>query len=247
VNSQRDVPAIDAHEECVLALREELSEHDEPGTPIRGAVVLELGESHYVRTEQSWREAGEPSAKVQIAVTPTALVVDVHARTGALVTNVPDEDDRLDNELPDINADGLQWYLARADAPTPASGALHAAELIVPAVLEANSHGHTWESLVTQDSARRHQLIPGGLTPAVSTVLTFDGWAMRLRFDRKSLPLNADGALLFDLVVNERPPERERRRGQLVLSGGRGFGYIQGWRRETNRFVRLVLPREAAK
>ena len=44
-----------------------------------------------------------------------------------------------------------------------------------------------------------------------------------------------------ELAINERPPDRERRRGQLVLSGGGGFGYLMGDRRPTNRFVRLLL------
>jgi hypothetical protein len=69
-----------------------------------------------------------------------------------------------------------------------------------------------------------------------------DGWAMRLYWSRHSLLLGANGTLPFELVVNERPPGRERRRGQLVLSGGGGFGYLAGNRRPTDRFVRLVLP-----
>jgi hypothetical protein len=39
------------------------------------------------------------------------------------------------------------------------------------------------------------------------------------------LPANT---VAFDVVVNERPAHRERRRGQLVLSGGGGFGYLRG-------------------
>ena len=69
-----------------------------------------------------------------------------------------------------------------------------------------------------------------------------DGWAIRLCWPRSTLPLDATGALYFELVVNERPPDRERRRGQLVLSGGGGFGYLMGNRRPTSRFVRLVIP-----
>ena len=78
------------------------------------------------------------------------------------------------------------------------------------------------------------QEVQWGVTPG--------GWSMRLRWPRAALPFDADGALFFELVVNERPPERERRRGQLVLSGGGGFGYLMGDRRPIDRFVRLVLP-----
>jgi hypothetical protein len=74
-----------------------------------------------------------------------------------------------------------------------------------------------------------------------------DGWTMRLLFDRATLPVDTTGALLFELALNERPPDRERRRGQLVLSGGGGFGYLMGDRRPVNRFVRLLMPPPSAE
>jgi hypothetical protein len=44
----------------------------------------------------------------------------------------------------------------------------------------------------------------------------------------------------FDLIVNETAPGRERRRGQLVLSGARGeFVYLQGDRHDPERFVHM--------
>jgi hypothetical protein len=55
---------------------------------------------------------------------------------------------------------------------------------------------------------------------------------MRIVWPLASLPADDDGCIAFDLVVNERPPERERRRGQLVLSGGGGFAYLQGDRQD---------------
>ena len=55
---------------------------------------------------------------------------------------------------------------------------------------------------------------------------------MRLAWKLDELPVDADGCIAFDLIVNERPVERERRRGQLVLSGGGGFGYLRGDRHD---------------
>jgi len=64
---------------------------------------------------------------------------------------------------------------------------------------------------------------------------------MRLQWNRMDLPINSRNELFFDLVVNERPPERERRRGQLVLSGGGGYGYLAGSRRPASCGLRLVF------
>jgi hypothetical protein len=44
------------------------------------------------------------------------------------------------------------------------------------------------------------------------------------------------------LIVNERPPQRARRRGQLVLTGGGGFGYLRGDRADPAAAWRLRLP-----
>ena len=226
---ERVIPLVSPRAEYVLGLSDEVGSTP-PGSPIRGATVIPLGESHYVRTEQSWEEAGEPTATVQIAATSRGLVVDVHAYTGPLITDVPDEFGRLDNEHPDVNADGVQWYMAPADVPHP-SRDWHSAALHVPSGADAGS-----------SEERRTRITGHDFSPRVASILTVDGWAMRLRWPWHLLPLDADGAILFELVVNERPAGRERRRGQLVLSGGGGFGYLMGWRRPTNRFVRLVLP-----
>jgi len=44
----------------------------------------------------------------------------------------------------------------------------------------------------------------------------------------------------WDCVINECPPDRERRRGQLVMSGANGeFGYLRGARQNPERAVVL--------
>ncbi len=62
---------------------------------------------------------------------------------------------------------------------------------------------------------------------------------MVMRWPLSALP---HGPLTFDLVVNERPPRRERRRGQLVLSGGGGFGYLRGDRHDPVAPFGLLVP-----
>jgi hypothetical protein len=75
--------------------------------------------------------------------------------------------------------------------------------------------------------------------PFVRVRLSPDGWAMRLTWRRDQLPIDETGALAFDLIVNERSPDRERRRGQLVLSGGGGFGYLRGDRQDPAHALRV--------
>lgn len=50
------------------------------------------------------------------------------------------------------------------------------------------------------------------------------------------------GQLLdFDLIVNEMQPDRERRAGQLVWSGGGGWVWLRGDRHDPARLGQLHL------
>ncbi|HYW32869.1 MAG TPA: heparinase II/III family protein, partial [Gemmatimonas sp.] len=200
---------------------------DTPGAEIDDAFPIPLGAAHYRGTEQSWKEAGEPTAMLQITRNETHLVMDVTALTGPVVVPVADASgalvNPLDNERADVNADGLQWYIGR-----PGAGSWSAAGLVVPA---GASDG-------TPDAPRAHALVPGGdERPDAKWVATDDGWAMRLCWPLDMLPVDVDGCIALDVIVNERPAERERRRGQLVLSGGDGFAYLRGDRHDANRAV----------
>jgi hypothetical protein len=86
--------------------------------------------------------------------------------------------------------------------------------------------------------ARVTSLVPAGVVPHVDGESHADGWRLLVRWPLAALP---EGAITFDLIVNERPPERERRRGQLVLSGGGGFGYLRGDRHAPTAPLGLVV------
>ncbi|HZA93320.1 MAG TPA: hypothetical protein VE420_11890, partial [Gemmatimonadales bacterium] len=45
----------------------------------------------------------------------------------------------------------------------------------------------------------------------------------------------------FDLLINEMQPERLRRAGQLVWSGGGGWVWLRGVRQDPSRFGTLEL------
>jgi hypothetical protein len=59
---------------------------------------------------------------------------------------------------------------------------------------------------------------------------------------RLVVELDARGLSDLDLIVNEMPRGRHRRRGQLVLSGGGGeFAYLRGDRQDENRLIPLEI------
>jgi hypothetical protein len=68
---------------------------------------------------------------------------------------------------------------------------------------------------------------------------------MRLVWQRAQLPIDAAGMLSFDVIVNERPADRERRRGQLALSGGGEFGYLRGDRQDPACAIRAQFRRDS--
>lgn len=200
-----------------------VAHHDEVAT--RG-MAFALGEHAYVQTEEPWGGNNTPTANVRLARTAEELVVLVEAHTGhapvmptgGTATRMPPNG--LDNERADINADGVQCYLGVAgDRP----GTWRAGMLAVP---------------LGDRGARVTSLVPAGVVPHVDGESHADGWRLLVRWPLAALP---EGAITFDLIVNERPPERERRRGQLVLSGGGGFGYLRGDRHAPTAPLGLVV------
>ena len=187
-----------------------------PRDAAASGATRQLGIDHYVPTEEAWGGGNSPVASVALGATAEHLVVHLQvctghppvARAGGSSEQMPDNP--LDNERADVNADGVQCYIGVAGDPV---GRWRAAVLIVP--LGAND-------------ARVTSLMPGAAVPEVRLSTTQDGWDATLLWPKASLPARSDAPLTFDLVVNERPRDRERRRGQLVLSGGGGFGYLRG-------------------
>lgn len=195
-------------------------------------IVRELGAAHYRRSEQSWSEAGEPTATVAIGRDSDGLHLEVQARTGPLVVPAAGTTNDLDNERADINADGLQLYLGRRDE----SGWL-AAWLLVP---ERESGRLRITPLVPHTP-------PDALTGRWQP--TVHGWRCELAVSTRLLDALCDdaGVLRLDLLVNERPPERVRRRGQLLLSGSDGeFVYLRGDRHDPARALLLRVGHPTA-
>lgn len=185
---------------------------DASGAPL----TFELAETHYRRSEQSWSEAGEPRATVMLGWKPRTLRLTVDVPTSDRTFVPAGATNPYDNERPEINGDGVQLYVRDA-------GRLRA-WLLVP---------------VTESADVR--------------VLTIDAWegapAPTARWRPTATGYHVDATIPFDqpplaidVIVNEMPRGRERRRGQLVLSGAAGeFVYLRGDRNDPLRLIPLRL------
>ena len=214
---------------------------DTVGTPIPGQLAFSLREPHYRQTEQAWTQAGEPRANVTVGVLGDVLEIAVTAITGEIVVPRAREENLLDNERPDVNADGIELFIGPG-TNTPWS----ASWLVVPASEAATP---------TEPGRPRITATTVG-SPALNADwfrMQFDkkyegcagvdeGYVMTLRLPLRALPVQADGTFVMEIIVNERPADRVRRRGQLVLSGGGGFAYLRGDRADSADALTFRLP-----
>jgi hypothetical protein len=66
--------------------------------------------------------------------------------------------------------------------------------------------------------------------------LTGTGYVVRCEIPRSAIGDRDARDFMLDVIVNEISPDRERRRGQLVLSGARGeWVYLRGDRQDSSR------------
>ena len=184
--------------------------------------VFDLGEAHYRRSEQTWAEAGRPTARISVSASGRDLIVDARVGAGTPVFARRDAVNPYDNEHPDINGHGMQLYVttpmdggAWTITPEADSGSARVRSLAGWGAMEI--HGAQWEPLA-------------------------DGYRLRVRV---ALPHPTDTTpcpLALDVIINEMPHGRERRRGQLVLSGSQGeFVYLRGDRHDQTRLVPMIV------
>lgn len=183
--------------------------------------VFDLGEADYRRTEESWREAGGPRARVAVGVQETDVVVDVHVDADDPVFVPRDAVNDLDNEAADINGHGIQVYFADARS--------HGGWVIVP---EAGQTG------------ARVRCIPGWdrhAAPRAEWRRVPGGFEVRARIGvggAARTDVAPPGEFALDVIVNDAARGRERRRGQLVLSGAADeFAYLRGDRHDPARLL----------
>ncbi len=217
-----------------------------------GALSTVLGAAQYRRTEDPWGGDNTPEARVELACTERELCVRVHMHSGhpVVVDGVDPAQmphNPLDNERADVNADGLQccWAITEAisDAgahvsSAAASGVWLGGVLAVP--LPPSASAAATPVAAAEAAVRLTPLVPGTTLPTAHAALHHTGWHLELRWPRSAFP--AGSTLRLGLAVNERPPHRERRRGQLVLGGTAGFAYLRGDRLDPTESWTLALP-----
>ena len=180
-------------------------------------LVWHLGERHYRRSELGWHAAGAPGATVAVSVSHATLHMHAIVNAGDALFAAPDARNDYDNEHADTMAAGVQLHLR-------VKGTV-GAWMLVP-----QASGGTVRVRTIAPST-----LPG---PTAQWRSLSQGYEMRIDWP---LPPGTD-ALSLDLLINETTRGRERRRGQLVLSGAFGeWVYLRGDRQDAERLIPLVI------
>ena len=184
-----------------------------------------IGERNYRRTEATWEQAGAPEGSVVLAATSHQLAVEVSVLSREPNFMPAGAENPLDNENPDTNSDGIQLHLAFAAAD--------------------GQRRYAFWLLVPEPGSPTPRLSPrgdAGIVPLeASWRRTSEGWQVVCTVPRSSLgPPDADIAL--DVIVNEMPRGRERRRGQLVMSAmAPGWAYLRGDRQDIDQLIPMKI------
>jgi hypothetical protein len=182
---------------------------------------LTLDNDHQYRRSEEPYDPEVFSAEAVVNWDGKALFLAVSVRKPERVFRAADAPPLdLDNEPEDVHSDGIQVYLGEPD--------LVAGILIVP-----QEGGTLLARPITDGESMRTE---GSWSP------TAHGYLITLRLDHSLIERSPIGAQIgFDLLINEMRPERVRRAGQLVWSGGNGWIYLRGDRQNPGSFGLLEL------
>ena len=207
-------------------------------------LIFELGEAHYRRSEESWADAGRPRALVAISREDDHLLVGARVFTANPVFVAADAVNDMDNEHADVNGDGIQVHL-RATRPVHRRHAGAASGAGERAGEGARPYTAGWMAIPGPDERVRVREITGseaGWIPEGGWQRMPDGYRLQLLLPLEHLGDRAGHPFMLDLIVNETAPGRERRRGQLVLSGARGeWVYLRGDRQPPERLLPFLI------
>ncbi|MDB4881630.1 MAG: Heparinase family protein [Gemmatimonadetes bacterium] len=176
-----------------------------------------LGAEHYRRSEETWEEAGRPACTVAIARERGEIVIVVDVPRSERHFVAIDAENAYDNEPAAINGDGVQLYVR--------VGTKRGGWLLVPTARSGDVGVRNVEGWAAELRVR------------ATWRATENGYEMSARVGIPELA----SEIALDVIVNETPRTRVRRRGQLVLSGTRGeFVYLRGDRHDAERLVRFT-------
>jgi len=182
-------------------------------------------DDQYRRSEEPYHGPEEFSATLLANWSEDALYLGVDVVKAEVIVRPDDAPPlRLDNDPDEIHADGLQVYL-RPDPEGPVYGFL---------VVPSNDAGGIRVRAIS-DTVGLADMVSGAWQS------TGTGYSMALRIALPDWSPRGGDRLGFDLIVNEMHPERLRRAGQLVWSGGGGWAYLRGDRQPAESFGTLEL------
>ncbi len=186
---------------------------------------LQLDDEHqYFRSEEPYPGPDDFSAAGYVNWDQDGIYLAVEVTKAEVVLRPPDAAPlRLDNEPDDLNCDGVQVYYRVGERET-------LGYLIRPgvegALLARRVTGPVRDPVVLRGAWKR--------TPT--------GYALTAAIPCPGLnELPPGTSVRFDLLVNEMRPERIRRAGQLVWSGGPGWIYLRGDRHDLGQLGVLAL------
>jgi hypothetical protein len=185
---------------------------------------LELDhDDQYRRSEEPYAGPEEFSAEAWVNWDMGHLYLAVSVRKPELIFRSPDDPPlKLDNENEFIHSDGLQVYF------DPGGGESYGF-LIVP---DPRSDGLTVVSNASGESGSvRGAWKRTDSGYVVTAAIPVPAWQSTAPHE----------TIRFDLLVNQAAPDRERRAGQLVWSGGGGWVYLRGDRQDPARFGVLEM------
>lgn len=181
----------------------------EPITVGRDETAFIVESAHYRRSEQSWENASRPTARIALK-RDAGLTVTIDVPRSDLTFVAAGAENSYDNEPADINGDSIQLYTRGATGL--------AAWMLVP---ELESDRVRIRPIAGWDS-------PAGIT--ATWARSGEGYRVIARL---ATPPDA-----IDVIINEMPSGRLRRRGQLILSGAASeFVYLQGDRHPHARLI----------
>jgi hypothetical protein len=181
-------------------------------------------EDQYRRSEEPYAGPDELAATAWVNWDDEALYVAVEVTKPDVVFRPDDAAPLgLDNDPDDIHSDGLQVYLAGGEDDGPGL-------LVVPEETERRLRvRQLGEAAAALDVGGDWSRTENGYR--VTLAVRAPGWEERRRGEH----------LGFDLIVNEMRPDRVRRAGQLVWSGGGGWVFLRGDRQPRMSFGDLEL------
>jgi hypothetical protein len=176
-------------------------------------IQFAMGADNYRRSETDWKEAGAPAATVGIRVGQSALELTVDVRAADQRFSAADAVNPYDNEPADTMSAGVQVYLEIRENK--------GAWMIIP-----EHNGNVRVRPIQDWNGVSHR-------PRAQFTPTARGYSLQIIFSDWRATEFA-----LDVIVNDAVAGRERRRGQLVLSGAAGeFVYLRGDRHDESRLL----------